>query len=186
MSILKVARMGHPVLREVAREVSVEEIRGPEMARLIDDMIETMKEYSGIGLAAPQVHKSIQLALIEFEEDNERYPDMGDQPLQVIFNPKTTILDSTEQAFWEGCLSVPEMRGLVHRPRKIRVDFLDRAGLPQSIEAEDFLATVFQHELDHLQGVLYVDKVRDPRNLSFLEEYRRYHLPKAEAEELEE
>jgi peptide deformylase len=183
MSILKVARMGHPVLREKARDLTPEEISSPAIKRLIEDMIETMHEYSGIGLAAPQVHQSIQLAVIEFEDDNERYPGMSEQPLGVYINPKITVLDSKEQGFWEGCLSVPELRGLVHRPRKIRVDYLDQNANPRSIEAEGFLATVFQHELDHLAGKLFVDRMKDMTKLAFLTEYQRYWVPSEEDDE---
>jgi peptide deformylase len=185
MSILKVARMGHPVLRQVARELSVSEIRSNEIKQLIDDMIETMDEYGGIGLAAPQVHESVQLALIGYEDDNERYPDAGSAPLRVLFNPKITVLDPTPQAFWEGCLSVPGLRGLVRRPRKIRVDYLDTQGKPQSISPEGFLATVFQHELDHLAGVLYIDRIDHgvgKSALAFQEEYDRYLVPEADDE----
>lgn len=183
MAILKVARMGHPVLRQKARDLTPEEIRSPEIQRLIADMVETMHEYSGIGLAAPQVHQSIQLAIIEFDEGSSRYPDMGGQPLNVYINPKITVLDSKEQGFWEGCLSVPELRGLVHRPRKIRVDYLDREAKPRSIEADGFLATVFQHELDHLAGRLFVDRMKDMTKLAFLQEYERYWVPSEEDEE---
>jgi peptide deformylase len=185
MAIRKVARMGHPVLRAVGRELTSKEIQGPEIQRLIADMIQTMHEYGGIGIAAPQVHESIQLAIIEFEEDSERYPDMGEQPLMVICNPKITVLDSKEQGFWEGCLSVPELRGLVHRPRKIQVDYLDEKGKPQKIVAENFLATVFQHELDHLAGKLFVDRIKDITKLAFLEEYRKYWIPAEDSDEAE-
>ena len=177
MAIRKVARMGHPVLRQKARELTREEILSPEIARLIEDMVETMEEYGGIGLAAPQVHESIQLAIIGFEEESARYPDMGEQPLSVFINPRITVLDTTEQGFWEGCLSVPELRGLVHRPRKIQVDYLDHQAKPQKIVAEGFLATVFQHELDHLAGVLFIDRLKDTSKLAFLDEYQRYWLP---------
>jgi peptide deformylase len=177
MSILKVARMGHPVLREIARDLTPKEIQSPEIRRLVEDMIETMHEYSGIGLAAPQVHQSLQIAVIEFEEDNPRYPDAGAQGLTVFINPKMTVLDEKEQGYWEGCLSVPELRGLVYRPRKVQVDYLDLDGKPQQLVAEEFLATVVQHELDHLQGTLYVDKIRDLKKFSFIEEYNRYWLP---------
>lgn len=183
MSILKIARMGHPVLRKKARDLTPKEIRSPEIQRLIEDMVETMHEYNGIGLAAPQVHLGLQLAVIEFEEDSDRYPDMGDQPLGVYINPRITVLDSEEQAFWEGCLSVPELRGLVHRPRKIRVEYLDRDAKPKSIEAEGFLATVFQHELDHLAGKLFVDRMKDMTKLAFLQEYQRYWAPSEDDEE---
>lgn len=185
MAILKVARMGHPVLRIKARELSPEEIISPEIKRLILDMVETMHEYGGIGLAAPQVHEPIQLALIEFGEDNARYPDMGDQPLLVIINPKITVLDPTEQGYWEGCLSIPEIRGFVERPRKIRVDFFDHRGQCRSIEPEGFLATVFQHELDHLTATLFIDRIKDRTKLAFLEEYRKYLVPAEDSEEAE-
>jgi peptide deformylase len=106
-------------------------------------------------------------------------------PLSVFINPKITVLDKTEQGFWEGCLSVPELRGLVYRPRKIRVDYLDRDGKKKSVVAEGFLATVFQHELDHLDGVLFVDRIRyEPGKspISFLEEYGKYHVPDPEGD----
>lgn len=168
------------MLREQARELTAAEIGSPEIRRLIDDMIETMHEYGGIGLAAPQVHEPIQLAIIEFEDDNPRYGKTGSQPLQVFINPKIKVLDATEQGYWEGCLSVPEIRGLVYRPRKIQVDYLDQDGKPQSRVAEGFLATVFQHELDHLAGTLFVDRVRNEPGktpIAFLEEYSRYWTP---------
>jgi peptide deformylase len=193
MAIRKVARMGHPILRQIARELTAEEIRSPELDRLLDDMVETMEEYGGIGLAAPQIHEPLAVAIIDFEENHPRYAEqtagageegegeaLHSMPLSVFINPKITVLDATEQGFWEGCLSVPEIRGLVYRPRKIRVDFLDRAAKPRSIVAEGFLATVFQHELDHLAGTLFVDRVRyEPGKspISFIEEYQRYWVP---------
>jgi peptide deformylase len=183
-AIRKVARLGHPVLRKPARELSAEEIRSPGTERLIADMVETMREYGGIGLAAPQVHESVQLAIIELGEDSARYPGMGSQPLSVFVNPRITVTDPAEQAFWEGCLSIPELRGLVHRPRGVRVDYLDEEARPRSIEAQGFLATVLQHELDHLAGRLFVDRIRDTTQLAFLEEYRRYVLPAQQGPEL--
>jgi peptide deformylase len=182
MAILKVARMGHPVLRQKAREVKLEEIGSPELERLIEDMIQTMHEYGGIGLAAPQVHHSLKLAIIEFDESSARYPDQGAQPLSIFINPKITFVDETAQGFWEGCLSVPELRGFVERPRKIRVDYLDREGKARSLEAEGFLATVFQHELDHLDGVIYLDRIKDTTKLAFIEEFQRYHAGSGEPE----
>ena len=183
MAILKVARMGHPVLRQKARDLTPEEIRSPEVAALIGDMVETMHEYGGIGLAAPQVHRSLRLALIELGEDSDRYPDLGSLPLSVFINPKIQVLDETEQGFWEGCLSVPELRGLVHRPRKIKVSYVDRGGKAQSLEAEGFLATVFQHEFDHLDGALYLDRLKDRTKLAFMDEYRKYWAPSETDEE---
>lgn len=197
MAIRKIARMGHPVLRQKAREVTREELQSPEFARLLQDMVETMEEYGGIGLAAPQIHESISVAFIDYEEQNDRYSDIemdeaseenGDaaqktMPLSVFINAKITVLDETLQGFWEGCLSIPELRGLVYRPRKIRVDYWDLSGTPQFLIAEGFLATVFQHELDHISGVLYVDRVKvEPGKnvLSFTEEYSRYLVPREE------
>ena len=175
MAILKVARLGHPVLRRVCRDLTPEQIRSPEMASFVDDMRATMAEYGGVGLAAPQVHEPVRLALIEFGADNDRY-DVGEaQPLLVVFNARVTVLDDTPAGYWEGCLSVPGLRGYVERPSRIRVDYLDEDAQQQSVEAEGFLATVLQHELDHLDGVLYVDKVSDPTKLAFVEEYARYH-----------
>jgi peptide deformylase len=177
MAILKVARMGHPVLRRPARDLTPDEIRSPAIARLVDDMRATMIEYGGVGLAAPQVHEPLRLALIEFGADNARYEIAAPQPLLIVFNARVTVLDEARAGFWEGCLSVPGLRGYVERPSRIRVDFLDAQARHQSIAAEGFLATVLQHELDHLDGILYVDRVEDPAKLAFVEEYARYHQP---------
>lgn len=178
MAILKVARMGNPVLRRKARPLTVDEIGSDDIKRLIGDMIETMEEYGGIGLAAPQVHQSVQLVIIGFSEENERYPEQRGIPLTVLINPVVTVLDPVEQSFWEGCLSVPELRGRVPRPRKVQIEYLDKNAKPRIFIAEDFLATVFQHELDHLQGALYIDRIRDTTQLSFLEEYQRFWAEK--------
>lgn len=191
MAIRKIARMGNPVLRVKARELTLTEIQSDEFDRLIEDMVDTMEEYGGIGLAAPQIHESISVAIIDYEDSADSAADSGadgvfhSMELSVFINPKITVLDSTEQGFWEGCLSVPEIRGLVYRPRKIRVDYLDREGEPQRLIAEGFLATVFQHELDHLDGTLFVDRIRNVPGetpISFVEEYGRYHVPKPGSE----
>ena len=176
MAILKIARLGHPVLRKPCRELSPDEIRSDGMRRFVDDMHNTLVEYGGVGLAAPQVHEPIRLALIEFGADSSRYPVADEQPLLVVFNARVTVLDATPSGFWEGCLSVPGMRGYVERPSGIRVDFLDAAGEARSLQAQGFLATVLQHELDHLDGVLYVDKIADPTRFAFDEEFTRYHI----------
>jgi len=179
MAIRKVARLGHPVLRQKTRELTSEEIHSPEIQRLIQDLRDTQAEYGGIGIAAPQIHESVRVAIIEFDGTNVRYRDTGSQPLTVFINAKVTVLDSHEQTYWEGCLSVPGLRGQVSRPRKIRVDYLDETGSERSLVAEGFLATAFQHELDHLDGVLFVDRVMTAPGLtalSFTEEYQRFHL----------
>ena len=162
--------MGNPLLREVAKDFSVEEIKNSETQLLLEDMWDSLAAAGGIGLAAPQIGISKQLAVIKLTEESDRYPDMEDSEAFIIFNPKITVLDKTEQGFWEGCLSVPGLRGFVERPRKIRVDFLDESAKPRSIEVEDFLATVFQHELDHLVGKLYVDRIKDITTLMFEDE----------------
>ncbi len=182
MSILKVARMGHPVLRTKAKEVSSAEIKSEEIQRFIDDMIETMHEYDGVGLAAPQVHVSLRISVIEFDLDNERYKDAGKQSLIVCINPRIKVLDKKTHGYWEGCLSVPGIRGFVKRPQKIEVQYLDRKGQKQTLVAEGFLATVFQHEFDHLDGELFIDKVDSREQLAFTEEYVRYHHTSEEDE----
>lgn len=183
MAIRKVARMGHPILRKVARQLSASEIRSAETQRLVQDLVDTMNEYGGIGIAAPQIHESLAVAIIDYQEEGE-----SEQPLTVIFNPKITVLDETEQGFWEGCLSVPEIRGLVYRPRKIQIDYLDLNAKAQKIVAEGFLATVFQHELDHLFGTLFVDRIRyEPGKspIAFTEEYQR-HLARQQPDDIGE
>lgn len=178
MAIRKVARMGHPILRKRAVPIESNDILRMPVQNLISDLFDSMKEYGGIGLAAPQVHESLQIAVIEFTTDNDRYPNMGAQGPLVLINPTIEVLDPILQEFWEGCLSVPELRGKVARPRKIRVSYLSEKAQARTIEPEGFLATVFQHELDHLWGNLFVDKLVDSKSLTFMDEFRRFHLSK--------
>ncbi len=166
--------MGHPHLRRYAKEMSVEEIRSPETKQLIEDMVETMRAAEGIGLAAPQIDEDKQLAIVGIPEDSPRYPGSEQSDLMVVINPKITVLDPTLQGFWEGCLSVPGLRGYVQRPRKVKIDYLDQEGRTQTMVVENFLATVFQHELDHLFGRLYVDRIDDTTKLSFQEEFNQF------------
>ena len=170
MTVRKVIKMGNPLLREVAKEFTKDEILSEDMQDLITDMWDTMYAYDGIGLAAPQIGLSRQLAVIHLEEDSERYPDLVESKKFIIFNPSISVLDETKQEFWEGCLSVPGLRGPVSRPRKIKVDYLDENAKENSIELEDFLATVFQQELDHLFGKLFVDRMEDISLLAYEEE----------------
>lgn len=174
MAIRKVARLGHPILREPAQDIDPGQITAPAMRRLVADMWDTMHEYGGVGLAAPQVHEAVRLAVIEIDEVDPR----NDAPTArfVLFNPHISVLDPTPTGTWEGCLSVPGMRGYVERPSGIRVDYINEEAQSRSLEARDFLAVVFQHELDHLDGVLYVDKLKDPRLFSFNEEFARYQM----------
>jgi peptide deformylase len=173
MSILKVARLGHPVLRKVTQTLTASELRSQTVQQLMDDMIVTMKEYDGVGLAADQVHESKQIAVLEVA-GNPRYPDKPDVPLTVLVNPRITPLSEEMEEDWEGCLSVPDMRGRVPRYKSIRVEAWDRSGKAVSFVAENFHARVIQHEYDHLNGKVYLDRMRDFSTLSFLTEYFRY------------
>lgn len=186
VAIRKIAQMGEPVLRRVARPLSVEELGSPAIQTLIDDMIDTMHDADGAGLAAPQVYESLQICVIEISR-NPRYPDAVDIPLTVLVNPVVTpLVDSPLDALapedsiamFEGCLSVTGLRGQVVRPRRVRVQALDRAGKPLDFVWEGVRATVVQHETDHLKGVLYVDRA-DTKSLTFLREYERY-VPREE------
>lgn len=173
MSILKIARIGNPVLRKKGKELSKEEIKSAAIQKLIDDMIDTLHEYGGVGLAAPQVHESLQLMVIELPS-SESGSGIDPIPLTVFINPKYTFMseDSTED--WEGCLSIPDMRGMVKRPLTIKVKYLDRKAKEQEKEFGGFTARVIQHEGDHLIGKLYVDRMEDMRTLTFLDEYSRF------------
>lgn len=175
MSILKVARLGHPVLRQVTANLSPHELQSPPMQKFIDDMIETMKEYDGVGLAADQVHESKQIAVLEVA-DNPRYPNKPQVPLTVLINPKITPLSNETEEDWEGCLSIPDLRGKVPRYRRVRVEAWDRNGNPLDFIANDFHARVIQHEYDHLNGKVYLDRMRDLSTLSFLQEFARYSM----------
>jgi len=173
MAILKVARLGHPVLRRSAEPVAPREITRPETQRLIDDMIETMHEYVGVGLAAPQVHVGKQIAVLECES-HPRHPDMPRIPLMTIINPVLTPVGEATVSDWEGCLSIPDFRGLTPRHAAVRLEAYDRKGERMELTATDFFARVLQHETDHLNGRVYVDRMRDLSTLSHLEEWMRY------------
>ena len=175
MSILKVTRLGHPVLRQVTEEIAVKELQSAAMQKFIDDMVETMKEYDGVGLAADQVFTSKQVAVLEVA-DNPRYPQKPNVPLTVLINPKITALTDEMEEDWEGCLSIPDLRGRVPRYKSIRVQALDREGQNLDFIAENFHARVIQHEFDHLNGKVYLDRMRDLSTLTFLHEFARYWL----------
>jgi peptide deformylase len=185
MAVRKIIRMGHPLLREPARPLTSDEIASEALERLVIDMIDTLHDYGGIGLAAPQIAEPLRLAIIEIEGDGSRYGDIPTLPLTVFINPTIEILESESRGFWEGCLSVPGLRGFVERPQHVRVGYLDYKGQSQSIELKGFLATVFQHEFDHLDGKLYIDRLADPTMLAFEEEFARYLAPREEVETLD-
>ena len=176
MAIREVIKMGHPTLRLKAKELTEAEVKSKWFSALLEDMRDTMNSLGGIGIAAPQINESFQVAIIHLPEDSQRYPELESTSEYIIVNPKITILNDEVQTFWEGCLSVPGLRGQVTRPSKIRIDYYDTDFKEQSIELEEFLATVFQHELDHLFGVLYVDKVVN-NSLMYEEEFVHFHSP---------
>ena len=182
MAVRKIIRMGHPTLRQVARPLTADEIGSAELQRLVSDMIDTLHDYGGIGLAAPQIDEPVRLAIVEISGGETRYGELPSLPLTVFVNPEIQVLDPSIAGYWEGCLSVPGLRGFVERPQHIRVDALDIEGHAHTLELEGFLATVFQHEFDHLDGTLYVDRITDMTQLVFEEELARYR-PSEESEE---
>jgi peptide deformylase len=178
MAILKVSRMGHPVLRQQASPLTPDQIRQPAIQQLIDDMVETMVDYEGVGLAAPQVYQSLRLIVLGFPDADPQNPD--DLPLTLCLNPEWVSLSEEKELGWEGCLSIPEIRGQVPRSKEVVVRALDRRGKSFTLKAGGFMARVLQHEIDHLDGVLFPDRMEDLGTLSFLEEYYRYWHKKEE------
>jgi peptide deformylase len=170
MSILKVARMGHPVLRQRGRALDAAELRSPAVQQLIDDLIETMHEYHGVGLAAPQVHQSLRLFVALLDEE----PDAS-TAATVVVNPEIVPNTTAKEEGWEGCLSIPDIRGLVPRLTDVTVRALDRHGRAVELRLREFPARVAQHETDHLDGVLFFDRMTSMQSLTFLEEYSRFH-----------
>jgi peptide deformylase len=170
MSILKVARMGHPVLRAKAKALDKATVTSPAMQKLIDDMMDTMAEYHGVGLAAPQVHEGVRLfvASLDMERGEEPSPPIA------LINPEITAVGNDVREDWEGCLSIPDIRGKVPRQYEIKVKALDRDGERVELRARGFSARVIQHETDHLDGVLFFDRMRAFDTLTFLDEYSRY------------
>jgi peptide deformylase len=182
MSILKVARLGHPALRAPARALGREELRSAPVQRLIDDLIETMREYHGIGLAATQVHEGVCIFVAAISPDDEEpLPDEA-EPM-VFVNPVVTPVGADSVEEWEGCLSVPDMRGRVVRAREIDVTFMDRYGERLSARAHGHPARVIQHETDHLNGLLFIDRMTGLQSLTYLDEYARYWVKERDPED---
>jgi peptide deformylase len=170
MSILKVARMGHPVLRERARAIDKGDLRNPLLQKLIDDMIDTMHEYHGVGLAAPQIHEGVRIFVAILDEDRDSKMEAS-----VIVNPEIIPNGEAREEGWEGCLSIPDIRGMVPRYTDIIVQALDRTGKRVELRLKNFAARVAQHETDHLDGVLFFDRMTSMQSLTYLEEFSRYH-----------
>jgi peptide deformylase len=174
MAIREIATVGHPVLRERAREVTPEELASPEVQRLIDDMVDTMRAAGGAGLAANQVHETLRVAVVEVD-DNPRYPYKPRIPLTVMVNPVVEPVGDETFAVNEGCLSVPDLRGTLERFVTVRVRYLDRDGAAHDEIRRGVSAGTFQHEADHLDGVLFLDRVRDPTTFTTWEQFERHH-----------
>jgi peptide deformylase len=184
MTIRKIAQIGHPVLRQRAREVGKEELASRAFQTLVDDLVETMRDANGAGLAAIQIYEPVRLVAVEVNE-NPRYPYKPKIPLTILVNPVIEALSEETFENYEGCLSVPNLRGIVKRTARIRITALDREGKPVAMDCNGFKAGTMQHEVDHLDGVIFVDRVKDPLTFSTWTEYDRHHreafLKKAEA-----
>ncbi len=174
MAILDIVRIGEPVLRAVAQPVDEAELAAPGFQRFLDDLVETMRAAHGAGLAAPQVGISRRVFCVEVHA-NPRYPYKPDLDLRVLVNPEVRALSGETFASYEGCLSVPDLRGLLQRHAEVEVTYLDRVGTPVREEIRGLSAGTFQHEQDHLDGVLFVDRVEDPRTLTTWDGFRRWH-----------
>lgn len=175
MAIRKIATIGNPVLRQVARALTREELRSEPAQRLIDDLVETMRDAAGAGLAANQIHEPVRIVAIEVSK-NPRYPYKPDYPLTVLVNPVLT--PTTDETFrnYEGCLSVPNLRGEVRRFTEVRVHAWDRHGAELDLEVKGLTAGTFQHEVDHLDGTIFVDRVEDTRSLTTWADFERHHM----------
>ena len=169
MSILKVARMGHPVLRRRARSLDKSDLKNPLLQKFFDDMIATMYEYHGVGLAGPQVHEGVRVFVAMLDEE----PDEKSEAT-VVINPEIVPNGSALEDGWEGCLSIPDVRGMVPRHTDITVRALDRTGKNVELRLTGFPARVAQHETDHLDGVLFLDRMKSMQTLTFLDEFSRY------------
>jgi len=177
MAILKVAHLGHPVLRAKAKTIPPAEIKSPRIQALIDDMFETMQEYAGIGLAAPQVHESVRLFVAGLRDAEVVTPmtDDTEMPFITVINPEVVpVAEPPIIEGWEGCLSIPDIRGKVPRHEAVRLRALDRHGKRYELIASGMPGRVIQHESDHLDGVLFFDRMRSFETLTFMDEFRRY------------
>ena len=181
MSILKVARMGHPVLRQRARAIEPKELKTVPLQKFIDDMIQTMDEYSGVGLAAPQVHEGLRIFVAHLDQQGR-----GAGEAMAIVNPEIEVVGNEIIEGWEGCLSIPDIRGRVPRAARIRVTALDRHGKRIEINAQDFPARVIQHETDHLNGILFFDRMRSFESLTYMDEFSRFHARRDDDDEDED
>lgn len=174
MTVRPIVTVGHPVLRQRARDLTPDELASPEIQAFIDDLVDTMRHANGAGLAANQVGEPIRIAAIEVS-DNPRYPYKPRIPLTIVVNPTIEAVDDELVEINEGCLSVPNLRGNVHRNVTVRVRYLDRDGVAHDEIKRGLTAGTFQHECDHLDGVLFLDRVTDPTTFTTWEQFERFH-----------
>ena len=179
MAVLKVAKLGNPVLRQISKQVDLKELVDPqgELQGFIDDMIDTMREEDGVGLAAPQVNRSQQIVVLEYE-NNERYPDESSIPVTVLVNPVLSDYGEEKVLGWESCLSLIDFRGLVPRSTSVTLKAYDRDGDSIEKRATGFEAVVLQHEIDHLNGKVFLDRMEDLTKLAYQEEFEEFWLKK--------
>jgi peptide deformylase len=175
MTLRKIALLGEPLLRERSRELTAEEIGSAHWQRFIDDLIETMRDADGAGIAAPQVFEPVRICVLEVKGNNPRYPYKPPIPLTVAINPILTPIGDEGFDNYEGCLSVPDLRGVVRRHAHVRVQYTDRTGASHDFSAKGLTAGTWQHEVDHLDGKLFVDRVTDPSTFSTWKNWERHH-----------
>ncbi|MZH41810.1 MAG: peptide deformylase [Nitrospinae bacterium] len=182
MAVLKVAKLGNPVLRQVAKQVDLKELADQQsgLQQFIDDMIDTMREEGGVGLAAPQVNRSLQIVVLEYD-NNDRYPGESSIPVTVLVNPVLSDYSEEEALGWESCLSLIDFRGLVPRSTSVTLNAYDRDGNKVEKRASGFEAVVLQHEIDHLNGKVFLDRMEDLTQLSYQEEFEEFWLKKESA-----
>jgi peptide deformylase len=168
LAVKAILTLGHPMLRKAAEDVELKRVKKRNFRNLITDMFDTMSKNGGVGLAGPQVGVSLRFFIKGFEEQ-KRYPDIETIEKEVIINPKIKFLTQDNTEFWEGCLSIPNMRGLVKRPNKIEVEYYNEELKKQKKILQGFEAIVFQHEYDHLDGNLYIDKLVSTRQFGYNE-----------------
>ena len=179
MAVLKVAKLGNPILREISKQVDLKELADQqgELQGFIDDMIDTMREEDGVGLAAPQVNRSQQIVVLEYE-NNERYPGESSIPVTVLVNPVLSDYGEEKVLGWESCLSLVDFRGLVPRSTSVTLKAYDRDGDRIEKRATGFEAVVLQHEIDHLKGKVFLDRMEDLTKLAYQEEFEEFWLKK--------